>query len=89
MEEAGGGEAGDRKQSPTETVMVENAVRLRLESEELQERLMVSEATVEAQEEQLRDYRDLPSESIHPHHTYAHMHTYCLSITHTAICYMR
>ncbi|XP_042177540.1 myomegalin isoform X4 [Oncorhynchus tshawytscha] len=63
VEEAGGGEAGDRKQSPTETVMVENAVRLRLESEELQERLMVSEATVEAQEEQLRDYRDLPMET--------------------------
>ncbi|XP_071005980.1 myomegalin-like isoform X5 [Oncorhynchus clarkii lewisi] len=63
VEEAGGGEAGDRKQSPTEKVMVENAVRLRLESEELQERLMVSEATVEAQEEQLRDYRDLPMET--------------------------
>uniref|UniRef100_A0A8C7DJT4 Myomegalin n=1 Tax=Oncorhynchus kisutch TaxID=8019 RepID=A0A8C7DJT4_ONCKI len=63
VEEAGGGEAGDREQSPTETVMVENAVRLRLESKELQERLMVSEATVEAQEEQLRDYRDLPMET--------------------------
>nr|XP_046209308.1 myomegalin-like isoform X4 [Oncorhynchus gorbuscha] len=63
VEEAGGGEAGDRKQSPTETVMVENAVRLRLKSKELQERLMVSEATVEAQAEQLRDYRDLPMET--------------------------
>ncbi|XP_038855650.1 myomegalin-like [Salvelinus namaycush] len=62
-EEAGGGEAGDRKQSPTETVMVENAVRLRLESKELQERLMVSEATVEAQAEQLKDYRDLLMET--------------------------
>nr|XP_029542650.1 myomegalin-like isoform X4 [Oncorhynchus nerka] len=59
VEEAGGGEAGDRKQSPTETVMVENAVRLRLKSKEL----MVSEATVEAQAEQLRDYRDLPMET--------------------------
>ncbi|XP_052336100.1 myomegalin-like isoform X5 [Oncorhynchus keta] len=63
VEEAGGGEAGDRKQSPTEKVMVENAVRLRLKSNELQERLMVSEATVEAQAEQLRDYRDLPMET--------------------------
>ncbi|XP_041705216.2 myomegalin isoform X1 [Coregonus clupeaformis] len=61
--DAGGGEAGGRKQSPTETVMVENAVWLRLESEELQERLMVSEATVEAQAEQLKDYRDLLTET--------------------------
>lgn len=82
-EEAGGGEAGDRKRSPTETVMVENAVRLRLESKELQERLVVSEATVEAQAERLKGYRDLLSESMHHHHTYAHMHicthTVCLS----------
>lgn len=33
------------------------------ENRELQERLMVSEATVQAQAEQLKDYRDLLSES--------------------------
>uniref|UniRef100_A0A4W5RHN8 Si:ch211-242b18.1 n=1 Tax=Hucho hucho TaxID=62062 RepID=A0A4W5RHN8_9TELE len=65
-EEAGRGEAGGRKQSPTETVMVGNAVRLRLDSKELQERLMVSEATVEAQAEQLKDYRDLLKETSVP-----------------------
>jgi len=32
------------------------------ESRELQERLMVSEATVQAQAEQLKDYRELLSE---------------------------
>ena len=35
----------------------------RQESRELQERLMVSEATVHAQAEQLKDYRELLSES--------------------------
>lgn len=35
------------------------------ESRELQERLMVSEATVQAQAEQLKDYRELLSEEIH------------------------
>lgn len=34
----------------------------RQENRELQERLMVSEATVHAQAEQLKDYRDLLSE---------------------------
>uniref|UniRef100_A0A3B3CS93 Uncharacterized protein n=1 Tax=Oryzias melastigma TaxID=30732 RepID=A0A3B3CS93_ORYME len=34
------------------------------ENRELQERLMVSEATVQAQAEQLKDYRDLLSESL-------------------------
>ncbi|XP_010870810.4 myomegalin isoform X3 [Esox lucius] len=62
-EKEGGGEAGVSKQSPTETVMVEKAVRLQLESKELQERLMVSEATVQAQAEQLKDYRDLLTET--------------------------
>lgn len=38
-------------------------VRLQLESEELKERLMVSEATVQAQAAQLKDYRELLSES--------------------------
>uniref|UniRef100_A0A3P8STY1 Uncharacterized protein n=1 Tax=Amphiprion percula TaxID=161767 RepID=A0A3P8STY1_AMPPE len=48
----------------------EQATRLRSdlalshqENRELQERLMVSEATVHAQAEQLKDYRDLLSES--------------------------
>lgn len=35
------------------------------ESRELQERLMVSEATVQAQAEQLKDYRELLSECKH------------------------
>lgn len=34
------------------------------ENRELQERLMVSEATVQAQAEQLKEYRDLLSESL-------------------------
>lgn len=49
----------------------EQAARLRSdlalshqENRELQERLMVSEATVHAQAEQLKDYRDLLSESL-------------------------
>lgn len=37
----------------------------RQESRELQERLMVSEATVHAQAEQLKDYRELLSESLY------------------------
>lgn len=41
----------------------EQAARLSFENRELQERLMVSEATVHAQAEQLKDYRDLLSES--------------------------
>lgn len=36
------------------------------ENGELRERLMVSEATVHAQAEQLKDYRDLLSESLSP-----------------------
>lgn len=39
--------------------------RVRQESRELQERLMVSEATVQAQAEQLKDYRELLSKSSH------------------------
>lgn len=49
--------------------MCEQTVRLKSdleqvqqESRELQERLMVSEATVQAQAEQLKDYRELLSE---------------------------
>lgn len=41
----------------------EQAARLSSENRDLQERLMVSEATVHAQAEQLKDYRDLLSES--------------------------
>ncbi|XP_036834608.1 myomegalin isoform X4 [Oncorhynchus mykiss] len=62
-EEEAGREAGGRRHSATETVMVEMAVRLQLESKELKERLMVSEATVQAQAEQLKDYRDLLTET--------------------------
>lgn len=38
------------------------------ESRELQERLMVSEATVQAQAEQLKDYRELLSKYFHNFH---------------------
>ncbi|XP_017277709.1 myomegalin isoform X3 [Kryptolebias marmoratus] len=41
----------------------EQAAHLRSEIRELQERLMVSEATVQAQAEQLKDYRDLLTET--------------------------
>lgn len=42
--------------------MSEKTVRLQQKSKELKERLMVSEATVQAQAEQLKDYRELLSE---------------------------
>ncbi|XP_039983654.1 LOW QUALITY PROTEIN: myomegalin [Xiphias gladius] len=41
----------------------ERTVRLQQKSKELKERLMVSEATVQAQAEQLKDYRDLLTET--------------------------
>ncbi|XP_075342190.1 myomegalin isoform X8 [Odontesthes bonariensis] len=41
----------------------EKTVHLQQKSKELQERLMVSEATVQAQAEQLKDYRDLLTET--------------------------
>ncbi|KAM8875635.1 myomegalin isoform 3-T3 [Spinachia spinachia] len=41
----------------------EKTVRLQQKSKELQERLMVSEATVHAQAEQLKDYRELLTET--------------------------
>ena len=44
----------------------------RQEGRELQERLMVSEATVHAQAEQLKDYRELLSES--------HTHRSCVCV---------
>ncbi|XP_045061372.1 myomegalin isoform X6 [Coregonus clupeaformis] len=62
-DEEAGGEAGGRRHSATETGMVEKAVHLQLESNELKERLMVSEATVQAQAEQIKDYRDLLTET--------------------------
>ncbi|KAM6962436.1 myomegalin [Aplochiton taeniatus] len=55
--------AAGRQQSAVATVMVEKAVRLQQESKDLQERLMVSEATVQAQAEQLKDYRVLLTET--------------------------
>ncbi|KAL1022822.1 hypothetical protein UPYG_G00032820 [Umbra pygmaea] len=63
------GRDGGSRQSHTEAVVdeepvgVKEAERLQLESKELQERLMVSEATVQAQAEQLKDYRDLLTET--------------------------
>lgn len=64
----GCGEAGVLWQD-IEEGLHEQAARLRSdlalshqENRELQERLMVSEATVHAQAEQLKDYRDLLSE---------------------------
>ncbi|KAM9409676.1 myomegalin isoform 2-T3 [Pholidichthys leucotaenia] len=44
-------------------VLAKKTARLQHESQELQERLMVSEATVQAQAEQLKDYRDLLTET--------------------------
>ncbi|XP_023262417.1 myomegalin-like, partial [Seriola lalandi dorsalis] len=41
----------------------ERTVRLQQKSKELKERLMVSEATVQAQAEQLKDYRELLTET--------------------------
>lgn len=58
----GGGEVGQLWQDIEEGLR-EQAARLSSENRELQERLMVSEATVHAQAEQLKDYRDLLSES--------------------------
>ncbi|XP_070764419.1 myomegalin [Enoplosus armatus] len=45
------------------SVMSEKTVRLQQKSKELRERLMVSEATVMAQVEQLKDYRELLTET--------------------------
>lgn len=48
----------------------------RQESRELQERLMVSEATVHALNDQLKDYRELLSENtIHKHRRTVHTRT--------------
>lgn len=67
--DGGGGEVGELWHDIEEGLR-EQAARLssdlalsHQENRELQERLMVSEATVHAQAEQLKDYRDLLSES--------------------------
>ena len=54
--------AGSRQQRALESEACVEALRLQHQSRELQERLMVSEATVQAQAEQLKDYRELLSE---------------------------
>ncbi|XP_071342689.1 myomegalin isoform X2 [Trachinotus anak] len=52
-----------RQQEAASSVRTERKVRLQLQSKELKERLMVSEATVQAQAEQLKDYRELLTET--------------------------
>uniref|UniRef100_A0A3B3HLX6 Uncharacterized protein n=1 Tax=Oryzias latipes TaxID=8090 RepID=A0A3B3HLX6_ORYLA len=52
-----------RHQAEQPAAMCEKTVHLQQRSKALQERLMVSEATVQAQAEQLKDYRELLSES--------------------------
>lgn len=68
-EPAGGSSEGGEIWQDTEEELREEAARLssnlalsHQENRELQERLMVSEATVHAQAEQLKDYRELLSE---------------------------
>lgn len=69
---AGGSSEGSELWQDLEEGLREQAARLssdlalsHQENRELQERLMVSEATVHAQAEQLKDYRDLLSESLY------------------------
>ncbi|XP_063747447.1 myomegalin isoform X2 [Eleginops maclovinus] len=50
-------------QGATSSGLCGKSVRLQQKSKELQERLMVSEATVQAQAEQLKDYRELLTET--------------------------
>ncbi|XP_026198735.1 myomegalin isoform X2 [Anabas testudineus] len=50
-------------QGAVSSELCEKTVRLQLKSKELKERLMVSEATVQAQAEQLKDYRELLTET--------------------------
>ncbi|KAM4739252.1 myomegalin isoform 2-T2 [Anableps anableps] len=54
-------EPSDRQ--PDVSSSTTKTVRLQLKSRELRERLMVSEATVQAQAEQLKDYRELLTET--------------------------
>lgn len=63
MEPAGGVSEVGQLWQDIEDGLREQAARLSSENRELQERLMVSEATVHAQAEQLKDYRVLLSES--------------------------
>ncbi|CAI5636863.1 unnamed protein product [Oreochromis niloticus] len=59
-----GGELfADSQQATVSSAVCEKAVHLQQKSKELHERLMVSEATVQAQAEQLKDYRDLLTET--------------------------
>ncbi len=60
-----GERAAGQQQGAVSSVMSEKTVHLQQESKELRERLMVSEATVQAQAEQLKDYRELLSEWTH------------------------
>ncbi|XP_044056839.1 myomegalin isoform X2 [Siniperca chuatsi] len=52
-----------QQQGAASSVMSEKTVHLQQKSKELRERLMVSEATVQAQAEQLKDYRELLTET--------------------------
>lgn len=63
VEPAGGVSEVGQLWQDIEEGLREQAACLSSENRELQERLMVSEATVHAQAEQLKDYRDLLSES--------------------------
>lgn len=69
VETAGGSSEAEEIWQDAEEELREQAARLssdlalsHQENRELQERLMVSEATVHAQAEQLKDYRELLSE---------------------------
>ncbi|KAG7231431.1 hypothetical protein INR49_011941, partial [Caranx melampygus] len=53
----------DGQEGAASSARSERTVRLQQKSKELQERLMVSEATVQAQAEQLKDYRELLTET--------------------------
>ncbi|XP_042369157.1 myomegalin [Plectropomus leopardus] len=55
--------SADQQQGAASSTKCEKTVRLQQKSKELQERLMVSEATVQAQAEQLKDYRELLTET--------------------------
>lgn len=63
VEAAGGVSEVGQLWQDIEDGLREQAAHLSSENRELEERLMVSEATVHAQAEQLKDYRDLLSES--------------------------
>ncbi|XP_043984306.1 myomegalin isoform X3 [Gambusia affinis] len=56
-------EPSNQQRRPDASPSAGKTVRLQLKSRELQERLMVSEATVQAQAEQLQDYRELLAET--------------------------